>query len=95
MGLMEPKMTPSPASNSEKLSPTSSQPDKEKDKSMTLPDCQILTMSEVSDTSEGEISTGDSLDDSDGCRTKTKKGKIGPVFVVYIFMIKVHHLQTL
>ena len=75
MGLMEPKTTPSSASNSEKLSPTSSQPDKEKDKSKTLPDCQILTTSDILDTSEGEISAGDSSEDSNRCRTKKKKGK--------------------
>ena len=75
MGLVEPKTTPSSASNSEKLIPTPSQPDKEKDKSKTLPDCQILTTSDVSDTSGGEISAGDSSDDSNRCKTKKKKGK--------------------
>ena len=52
MGLIELKTTPSSGSNSEKLSPTSSHPDKEKDKSKTLSDCQILTTSDVLEKSQ-------------------------------------------
>ena len=74
MGLVEPKPTSNTVSTSEKSSPTSSQPDKGK-YNTTKSDCQILTTSDVSDTSEGQVSRGESSGDSDDGKSKKKRGK--------------------
>ena len=72
MGLVELKPTSSTVSASEKSSPTSSQPDKRKH-DITKSDCQILITSDVSDTSEGEVSRGESSGDSDDRKLKGKE----------------------
>ena len=74
MGLIEPKPTSSTASTSEKSSPTSSQPDKGKEEGAKS-NCHILTTSDVSDTSDSEISACDTSGDLDDGKAKKKKDK--------------------